>query len=310
MRINNVFLLFILCAFTSGCERVNNLNQLATYEITLANDYPIDTTITDLTSLVDDKGNSANLLSAFFGLDNALPRLSGFALCEGAGGKDGMPVVFSHEVDFQTMQAGDFKVTAASGKVGEITCVTLAPADDLGELRTVLIIGNFGSIDDQPVQVEVVSNLLSKNQSVNFKGVNANVTKLERGPSLVLAEIVPENEWQLEKPASSFPFGGGSGCPSSTKQIVRVTWDGGVTKPGGAELDGIERALYKLTLVQEDMTTIELSPFAIADLGDGDNNHKLCLDIKSTPTSVFFPAGYLTDPREDLNPDTLIGISG
>lgn len=52
-----------------------------------------------------------------------------------------------------------------------------------------------------------------------------------------------------------------------------------------------------------------VTPFALADLGDGDNHHKLCLDVAETPKSVFFPAGHMTDPREDLNPDTHIAIT-
>ena len=39
------------------------------------------------------KGSSPKLLSAFFGLDNALP-LAVNLLCFGASGDDGMPVVF------------------------------------------------------------------------------------------------------------------------------------------------------------------------------------------------------------------------
>ena len=70
------------------------------------------------------------LLSAFFGLDNALPAPANFRLCLGAAGRDGMPVVFSHEVDVQTLEPGDFRVTTASGAIGEVTCLTLAPADD------------------------------------------------------------------------------------------------------------------------------------------------------------------------------------
>jgi hypothetical protein len=61
-------------------------------------------------------------------------------ICEGAKGEDEMPVVFSHELDVTTLQAGDFRVVATSGKVVEINCVTLAPANDAGELRTVLIV--------------------------------------------------------------------------------------------------------------------------------------------------------------------------
>jgi len=91
--------------------------------------------------------------------------------------------------------------------------------------------------------------------------------------------------------------------------VVRVTWTGGVTKPGGDEIDDVERVQYKVTVLLEDGSKIEVTPFALADLGDSDNNHELCLDVAGTPQSVFFPAGYLTDPREDLNPGTTIAIS-
>ena len=48
----------------------------------------------------------------------------------------------------------------------------------------------------------------------------------------------------------------------------------------------------------------ERVPTALADLGDGDNNHLLCFDFEGEPREVRFPAGFLTDPRDDLNPDT------
>ena len=257
----------------------------------------------------DSQGRFASLLVAFYGLDDALPIVSNQGICEGAAGKDGMPVIFSHEIDVTTMQKEDFRVTNASGTVGDMTCVTLDPADDIGEFRTALFVGQFGDIDDQPVTVEVIGDLYSIDHTLNFKGTSIDVTPLEEGPTLVLAEIVPEDEWELGKAATPRPFGGGSGCPEGTTQIVRATWAGGVTKPGGGEIDDVERVQYQVTVLLEDGGTIDVTPFAIGDLGDGDNNHKLCLDMAGTPRSVFFPAGYLTDPREDLNPATTITIS-
>jgi hypothetical protein len=47
----------------------------------------------------------------------------------------------------------------------------------------------------------------------------------------------------------------------------------------------------------------------LADLGDGDNNHLLCLDTADQPVSVSFPAGIFTDPNDDLNPETEIAVS-
>ena len=292
----------------SGCEWIELMNE-ANRLRDMADSTQRDTTITDVIATEDANSRGGALLSAFFGLDDGLPRAANRGFCRGASGKDGMPVVFSHEIDVETMQAGDFRVVAESGAVGEITCVTPAPADDPGETRTILIIGQYGSAEDQPASVEIVGNLLSKDRQLNFLGARTTVTALEEGPTMVWAEVVPEPEWELGKSATSFPGGGGDGCPIDTKQVVRVTWAGGVTKPGGQEIDDVERASYRVNLSLSDKDDIELVPFAIADLGDGDNNHELCLDRAGLPLRVDFPAGLVTDPREDLNPQTRIEVT-
>ena len=214
---------------------ISNFYYALTYERTLDAYSQTDTTGTDVTNTVSSDGSDAALLSAFFGLDDALPALAGLVICEGANGKDGMPIIFSQEVDPATLEPGDIKVTTASGSIGEVMCLTLAPADDVGELRTALLVGQYGSLDDQPVTVEIVGNVLSADGSVNFKGLSVGVTPLENGPTLVMAEIVPMSDWSLGNPSTSIPFGGGSGCPSDTKQVVRAVWDGGVTKPHGSQ---------------------------------------------------------------------------
>ena len=92
---------------------------------------------------------SARPLSAFFGLDNKMP----FAVnlvCIGAWDKDGMPVVFSHTVNPDSLQAEDFRVVRQSGATNTPMCVTLRPAGDKDENRTVLMIGEFGNADDDP----------------------------------------------------------------------------------------------------------------------------------------------------------------
>ncbi len=283
--------------------------QIANYERTLDSYAQTDTTVTAVTSNTDADGRQAELISAFFGLDNALPKgRTDRVACEGAGGADGMPVIFSHEVDIATLEPGDFKITRESGAIGEVVCLTLAPADDPGELRTALLAGDYGSVGDQPVTVEIVGNVVSLDNTVNFKGATVAVTPLEVGPTIVWAEIVPQSAWDLGAPATGLPWGGGSRCPVGSKQVVRVTWAGGVTKPGAEPANEIERALYRVTTVNADGSVVEVTPFALADLNDGDNNHLLCLDTLDTPTRVFFPAGHLTDPREDLNPATSISL--
>ncbi len=251
----------------------------------------------------DDQGRPARLLSAFYGLDNDLPFFA-HMLCLGAAGKDGMPVVSSHTLDEETLDAGDFRVVTRSGVVLSPSCVTLRPSADAGEGRTVLLIGEFGDADgDPPVRVEVVGDLVSDGATggpVNFRGQSVDVTPLGEGPFLVLAEIVAREEWSAPRRGSS--------CPEATLQVVRATWAGGVRAPGGGQAGEAERDLYRVTVQRTDGRREEIAPAALAELGDRDNNHYLCLDTQDRPTGVYFPAGHLVDPNQDLNPETRIGI--
>lgn len=220
-----------------------------------------------------------------------------------------MPVIFSHELDVDTLQPGDFRVTTASGNVGQLTCVTLLPAIDPGELRTVLLVGKYGSAQsDPPVTVEIVGNLHSIDNTVNFKGALTEVTPLEPGPTLILAETLPKMTWRLGR-ESDGGAGSSTGCPTEgVQQIVRVVWAGGVTTVNNEELGEFERNAYSVTVQSADGTTTDVTPFALGDLGDNDNNHELCLDTADVPISVSFPAGYLTDPNNDLNPATNVEV--
>ena len=51
-----------------------------------------------------------------------------------------------------------------------------------------------------------------------------------------------------------------------------------------------------------------MTPFALGDLADNDNNHELCLDTTDVPVSVSFFAGYLTDLNNSLHPVTTVQI--
>jgi len=249
-------------------------------------------------------GGTARPLSAFFGLDNALPAVANL-LCQGASGQDGMPIVLSHTVDAETLQPGDFRIVTRSGSERTPICSTLRPANDPGELRTVLLIGEFGdAADDPPVRVLVVDDLFSDGVTgdpVNFRGTETGVTPLDGGPSLVFAEVVPEDRWSTESR--------GSACPEGVQQVVRVTWAGGVRLPNGDDAGDAERALYRVTVKRPDGSSDEIAPAALADLGDNDNNHLLCLDTSAPVVSVSFPGGHLVDPNQDLNPDTHVAVN-
>ncbi|MTI42087.1 hypothetical protein JM93_04415 [Roseibium hamelinense] len=89
----------------------------------------------DMALLRESDGQSSTLLSTFVGPDNALPLLS-WLLCWGAPRKDGLPVIFSTDIDQTTMQRCDFRNITALGKTGEIRCVTLIPATDASDDRS------------------------------------------------------------------------------------------------------------------------------------------------------------------------------
>lgn len=253
---------------------------------------------------VDTQGKP-RLLSAFFGLDNSLP-LGANRLCLGASGKDGMPVVLSRTVDSDSLQPDDFSVVTHSGAQSSPLCATLRPATDAGEGRTVLLIGEFGdAATDPPVSVSIVGDLFSEEMTgarVNFRGARVRVTPLDVGPTLVWAEIVPHEIWSQH--------GRGSSCPADTEQVVRATWAGGVKLPNGDEPGDQERVLYRVTVTRPDGTREQITPAALADLGDNDNNHLLCLDTMSPAVEVSFPAGHLVDPNADLNADSRVPVVG
>jgi hypothetical protein len=277
-------LLFASCLTLAGCARTAQPASPAT------------------AAAEDAGGHRARLLTAFFGLDNALP-IAANRLCLGASGRDGMPVVLSHTIDASTLDREDFRVITRSGAESTPFCVTLAPALDAGELRTVLLIGEFGGLADPPATVRVVDDILSDGATggpVNFRGTEVSVIPLEAGPTLVLAEIVPREEWT---------GGRGSSCPDGTRQVVRVTWTGGVRLPNGDEVGDAERSRYRVTVERRDGSRDVIVPMALADLNDNDNNHRLCLNVTDTPMSVSFPAGHMVDPNRDLNPDTQVAVS-
>ena len=252
----------------------------------------------------DATGRSARLLSAFYGLDDNLP-FGAHLLCLGGGGRDGMPVILSHTVDNATLDAEDFRVMTRGGAAKTPLCATLFPATDAGEGRTVLLIGDLGSAtEDPPLSVTVAGDLVSDGRSggpVNFKGQTVAVTPLEAGPSLVLAEVVPSEIWTVS--------GRGSACPPESRQVVRVTWEGGVRRPDGENAGDRERELYRVTVRRADGSLEVIQPDVLAELGDNDNNHLLCMNTVDPVVAVAFPGGYLVDPNQDRNPDTRIELT-
>ncbi len=249
-----------------------------------------------------EKNREATILTAFYGLDNALPPRS-IALHRKAPGNDGMPIVFSKEIDPSTLDASDFEITASDGTIFGVEAVTLRPAQEAFELRTVLLIGDYGNHpENPPVTVSIVSDLLSRTGQ-NFRGQTSPVIPLLEGPILSYAEYFLLDE--------AYPYvasGAGCDCPKEgTKTVVKAVWAGGVRAIDGEELGHNEVDNFHITMITED-DTIVVNPFMLGDLGDNDNNTDLCLRETGTPIRLSIDAGIAIDPRDDQNPKTEINV--
>ena len=233
------------------------------------------------------------LVSAFFGLDNALPSL---LLCNQQGSRlDGMPVNFKFPLDASSLSETDFEVLDSLGNIHTPICVSLAPANENGENRTVLLLGEFGTaITNPPVEVRVVGDLFTIDalsgesacsEIINLNGITTtNVIPLADGPSLFFAQRIDDN---LNE------------CNSGI-QTIQVAWNGGVTPyiNGDNESD-----LFQYYVGYSDSTggLIPHKPISIADIDDNDNFHQLCFSTSDEIVKISMMANTVEDPNHDPN---------
>ena len=240
------------------------------------------------------------LVSAFFGLDNALPSL----LCIQPGSLlDGMPVNFKFPLDASSLSETDFEVLDSLGNIHTPICVSLAPANENGENRTVLLFGEFGSaVTNPPVEVRVVGDLFTTDtlsgesacsEIINLNGITTtNVIPLDDGPSLFFAQRIDGN---LNE------------CNSGT-QTIQVAWNGGVTPhiSGDTESDLFQ---YYIGYSESSGVLIPHTPISIADINDNDNFHQLCFSTSDEIIKISMTGNTVEDPNQDPNLYSEIDVS-
>ena len=255
--------------------------------------------ITILTFVLNAKSQDT-LISAFFGLDNGLPSL----LCGTPGSQlDGMPVNFMFPIDVSTLSESDFEVVDSLGNIHIPMCAVLAPANENGENRTVLLLGEFGTaVTNPPVEVRVVGDLfttdtLSKESAcsaiINLNGITTtNVIPLADGPSLFFAQRIDGN---LNE------------CNSGI-QTIQVAWDGGITPyiSGDTESDLFQ---YYIGYSDSSGVLIPHVPISIADINDNDNFHQLCFSTSDEIVKISMMANTVEDPNQDSNLYSEIDVS-
>ncbi len=237
---------------------------------------------------------------AFFGLDNGLPRRVN-AVVRGAYGKDGMPLNFLDEIDASTLDAEDFLVTNREREKHVPIGAILMPADEEGENRTVLLIGEFGTGgSNPPVEVTIVGDLQTKakhedasapSNARNLKNASTkNVIPLSEGPRMFFAQIVKGD--LAEQSADN-------------SQVVQVAWQGGIT-PVDKKVAEKDLFQFYTVYVEDDDKVIPLTPKSIADINDNDNYHQLLVETQAPIVKVSMPVGIVKDPNGDSNPETQV----
>ena len=232
------------------------------------------------------------IVSAFFGLDNVLPGL----LCNQPGSQlDGMPVNFKFPLDVSSLSETDFEVVDRLGNIHTPNCVSLAPANENGENRSVLLLGEFGTaVTNPPVEVRVIGDLFTTDtisgesacsEIINLNGITTtNVISLDDGPSLFFAQKIDGN---LNE------------CNSGT-QTIQVAWNGGITPyiSGDAESDLYQ---YYVGYSNSSGDLTPHIPISIADINDNDNFHQLCFSTSDEIVKVSMMANTVEDPNRDPN---------
>lgn len=225
----------------------------------------------------DAETASPALLSAYVGIVNSA-RVYDVAECSAAAGQVGvgMPLVFDVEIDQSTLDPSDFLITYrdTTGALMTVSpdCVSMAPADEEYEDRTVLTVGQFGDgITVQRVEVAANSNLADETGGSLAQLAAQQIALFGAPERLVYAEILAEDEWERGE------------CPIDTALAIQVTWNGGIVGPAATQVDDdIQPEDYTITFLYDDGRVATRHPGALADLNDGDNNHILCV------TSQFF----------------------
>ncbi len=239
-----------------------------------------------------ESDNTAHILSVYHGLDPLPPRATRLCGLPPAVGQDGMPVVFSAQINGDTVSPAAFAVEISSGEVVTPLCATLRPALESLEQRTVLLIGPFSPEASLPVSVEIVEQLEDAGGNSLLGLRSENVTELAAGPSLVLAERFAPDEVGLQDE-----------CPEQTAQAIQLTWEGGVTGPSGANLEEAQRTAVSVLL--DDGSSVH--PLALAD-DDPDNHVIACIAETRPAVSVSVVAGFFHDPGDDANPTTSVNV--
>jgi hypothetical protein len=190
------------------------------------------------------------------------------------GGKDGILVVFSEEVDPASLVPRMLLVVSTAGHRMPPERALLSPARR-GQTRTVLLIGDFTREEREPSDVVIVGPLYSAG-GVSMKGRSHPVDPPDAPRRVVSAERLP---------------GDGTRCEGAP-QVVRLYWNDRLRADDAVDLDAIRVWLRDGT----ELAPVGVDPaFASEPSARGNNVLDLCLIADSAAHRLRMDAGALHD---------------
>jgi hypothetical protein len=240
------------------------------------------------------------LLSAYLGAVNQ-PQIP---FCPGGpvGTVEGLPVVVSRQLYNPSVVASRFAVTNSLGATTQPTCVTLAPANEENEDNTILLVGDFvPRTQVTVVAVAITGTVLVEGDSDTAPGPSLQGMTITQvagvGESVRLVQAVVAG-------SSVSEIGATNGCPSSTAQVVRATWSGGIrlTNPPA-------NVLANISVADVAGAPIPLLGVSAAEEQDKDNILDICLSSSAVPARLSIAAMTYLAPNGIENQSTAIGIT-
>lgn len=218
-------------------------------------------------------------------------------------GSDGVPVVFSAKLDPMTVEAMSFAVRRSDGSVVIPEHAYLAPANEVDEHRTVLLVGDFHrasecTVDDdknetcRPIhpRTVIVTGVLFTVDGRRIDGVATEIEPFETPGRVVTTEHLPPGEGRCSRFAA----------------VLRTYWLDGLR---GVETEDLE----KITVTSREGQPLAVRAFDDHDMDDEsgeDNVLDLCLDGSASPTHLRIDAGVFLDPSGHVSARVDMEIAG
>jgi hypothetical protein len=203
----------------------------------------------------------------------------------GAGGPDDvLLLVFAGELDPLGLVPEAFGIVRADGQRVRPVEARLGPADEGDENRSVLLVGEFGAPDAEPIAVHVIANLFSETGE-SYEGLDAEVSPLASADRLLVIERLDPGEGR---------------CPAA-RQVLRTYWTDALAGVAADDLEAIELVLADGSRRTPSDFDDHAAREGEAALGPADDNVlDLCVDVELPVVRLRIAAEQFTDAAGHL----------